>query len=915
MKSRTPRIASWLLGVVLPALSSCSGGGTSSGTSNPPSPPPPPAPTLSSITVSAASSSVAAGLTDQFKATGTYSDSSTSDITGSVTWTSATTSVASINASGLATSKAQGTSLITATSGTVTASATLTVNPAALVSVSVNPASLQLGDSVQLKATGTYTDQSTQDLSGSATWTSSNAYVATIDSTGTVTTLSAGSSTASATVSGIAATADVAVFASPRYLYVAADAARTLTRMAVDGTSGEPRFLGYSSTNLTNSIGFPCLTLDPSGAHAYLSTQVRASSGSGDAGAVVVFNIDPSSGAMTALPTGPLSFSFPLGCLAFDPSGKFAYATSGIEDAGDQLGIFTVNSDATLTLNNTISYPFFPTGVAVDPAGGFLYVNVVDVASGTNGSSQLYGYGINASNGSLTPIQGSPWALNNGLYGLLAFHPTGAYLYASDSNATTITQFAINPDLGIPTKVGTVDSTCINPSALQFLPDGSHGYVLCGESGSRSVTAAPIVAFSADAQGKLTATSTAYAGPTARQMQADDAGKFLYVLGSGSDAAATSGGATAATNMVLAYQVQSDGSLKLTKQLAGHVQANSMALVSGPKPLKWTTTHAYVASMGDKKVTPYTVAANGTLTAGTSLSISAAPLAGSMLSWGSDLLLAVSSVAPNLRAYDPSGASLSSGSQFGVGGSVNGIAIDPSGLRAYATDATSNTVDVYARSSPGVWTALLTGTGAPFTYTAGTGPGPIATDPSGRYLVVGNLTDKTLSLIEPQGAAPTPNMALGYIPQALAFDPTGNFLFIVGSDNELHMLLSNGLGTLTEVATAPYLGGVAPTITIDPTSSFVYVSATAGIQAYAADINKKTLTPITLQIPVSLAGANGVYLDPTGSFLYVTVTNGSTTNAMYLFTVNSDGTLTETNGNPVAAPDDASSVLFSASVQ
>lgn len=913
MKSFRLRIAPCLLATFLPVFTGCSGGGASS-TTNPPSPPPPPAITLTSIAVSAASASVAAGLTDQFKATGTYSDSTTGDITASVTWTSATTSVASINSSGLATSKAQGTSLITATSGAVTGSATLTVNAPALVSVHVNPASLQLGSSVQLKATGVYTDQSTQDLTASTAWKSSNSYVATIDATGTVKTVGAGSSTASASVDGMSASANIAVFASPRYLYVAADSGHTLTRMAVDGTSGEPRFLGYSTTNLANSIGFPCLTVDPSGTHAYLSTQVRASSGSGYAGAVVIYNIDSSTGAMSALPTGPLSVSFPLGCIEFDPSGKFAYATSGIENAGDQLGIFSVNSNATLTLNNTISYPFYPTGVAVDPAGGFVYVDVVDVPSGTNGSSQLYGYSIDASTGNLAPIQGSPWALNNGLYGLLAFHPNGVYLYASDSNATTITQFSINPDLGIPTKVGSVDSTCINPSALQFLPDGIHAYALCGESSSRSVTAAPIVAFSADEQGNLTAQSTAFAGPTARQMQVDEAGKFLYVLGSGSDAASTSGGATAATNMVLAYQVQPDGSLKLTRQMAGHVQANFMALVSGPKPVQWTTTNAYVTTIGDFKVTPYSVASDGTLTAGTSISTPAAPISAGMLPWGSDLLLALSAAGTNLDALTASGTALSSGPLFGNGNSVEAVALDPSGQRSYVTDGASNTVDVYSTSSPGVWSPVLTGTGAPFTYPAGTGADAIATDPSGRYIAVANESEKSISLIEPQGAAPTPNMAVAYVPQAIAFDPTGNFLFVAGADNNLHMLSSNGLGTLTEVATAPWLGAVGPHIAIDPTSSFLYVSSSAGVQAFAIDIDKKTLTPITLQIPVSLAGTTGVYLDPTGSFLYVTVTNGST-NAMYLFKVNSDGTLTETNGNPVAIPDDASTVLFSASVK
>jgi CSLREA domain-containing protein len=61
-----------------------------------------------------------AGRTEQFTATGTYSDGTTQDITKLVTWASATPSVATIDANGLATTLSAGTSVITASSGAVT---------------------------------------------------------------------------------------------------------------------------------------------------------------------------------------------------------------------------------------------------------------------------------------------------------------------------------------------------------------------------------------------------------------------------------------------------------------------------------------------------------------------------------------------------------------------------------------------------------------------------------------------------------------------------------------------------------------------------------------------------------------------------------------------------------------------------
>jgi 6-phosphogluconolactonase (cycloisomerase 2 family) len=759
-----------------------------------------------------------------------------------------------------------------------------------------------------MQATGTYTDQSTQNLTSGVTWSSTNGYVASISDQGVVTSVGAGSSAVTATQGALQAASSVTVLASPRYLFVSADAGRTITRMAVDVPTGQPRFAGYTSTSVAN-IGFPCLTTDPSGTHAYLSTQVKVSSGDGS-GSVAIYSIDATSGALTPLPGSPFSVSFPLGCVRFAPSGKFAYATSGIENAGDQLGTFAVNTDGTLTLNTTVSYPYFPTGVAVDPLGSYAYVNVVDVMGGTNGSSQLYGYNLNAATGALTALDGSPFAIDNGVYGLLSFHPSGDSLYASNLNDVNVIQYAINRTAGVPTKAGSVNSSCINPSALQFLPDGSHAYALCGESGSHSLSEVPIIEFALDATGALTVHSSAFAGPVATQMQVDEAAKFLYVLGSGSDAQIGTSGATVATNTVLAYQIQPDGSLKLVSQSAGHVLADAMLLVSGPKPVTWTTTDAYVTTSGDNQLTPYTVAPDGTVTAGTSQTTLPGPFSLTMLPWGSDHLFAMQTAPPNLFGQSESGL----GSSFGSASSTGGIAIDPTGEWAYATDPGTGVVDVFHRGGPGNWSAALAPASGAYTLPAGAGAGPITMDPSGRYIVVANQGDKSLSLLEPLGAAPTPATSLAYTPLTVTVDGTGNLIFVAGNDSKLHMLSSNGLGTLTEAAAGILPDSNTASVAVDPLSRFVYAAGASGLSAFAVDPAKGTLTPITLNLNVPLANATGVFADPAGSLLYVSVSGGST-NALYLFTVNSDGTLTAGSTNPIATPNHVTSMVFGAKVQ
>jgi uncharacterized protein YjdB len=86
-------------------------------------------PALVSIAITPANPSIKVGATQQFTATGTYSDSSTQDITVSVAWTSSKPAVATISAVGLATAVAKGKTTIKAKLGGITSTTTLTVTP------------------------------------------------------------------------------------------------------------------------------------------------------------------------------------------------------------------------------------------------------------------------------------------------------------------------------------------------------------------------------------------------------------------------------------------------------------------------------------------------------------------------------------------------------------------------------------------------------------------------------------------------------------------------------------------------------------------------------------------------------------------------------------------------------------------
>jgi hypothetical protein len=83
---------------------------------------------LVSIDITPENPSIAAGGKQQFTATGTGADNTTLDITNDVTWSSSNTTVATIDTAGLATSYAEGTTVITATLGEISDNTTLTVD-------------------------------------------------------------------------------------------------------------------------------------------------------------------------------------------------------------------------------------------------------------------------------------------------------------------------------------------------------------------------------------------------------------------------------------------------------------------------------------------------------------------------------------------------------------------------------------------------------------------------------------------------------------------------------------------------------------------------------------------------------------------------------------------------------------------
>src|ERR1700687_2775887 len=173
-------------------------------------------PVLRYILITPASATITAGNTQQFTATGYFSDGST-QANFAVIWSSSTMSVATIDNTGVATALAAGTTTISASAaGISAATATLSVNQLLSIAVSPLTATIAVTQTQQYSAMGTFknpdgttappTDITTLVDSANG-WKSGTLAVASIDNTtGIATGVAAGSTAITATLYGVTST-------------------------------------------------------------------------------------------------------------------------------------------------------------------------------------------------------------------------------------------------------------------------------------------------------------------------------------------------------------------------------------------------------------------------------------------------------------------------------------------------------------------------------------------------------------------------------------------------------------------------------------------------------------------------------------------------------------------------------------
>jgi DNA-binding beta-propeller fold protein YncE len=357
---------------------------------------------LTSIQINPSTAACRLGGSQQYTATGKFKDGTFHDVTTSVTWSSSQPSAVFINnqngRNGFATGIGAGTSTITASEGTVQATATLTVSNPMPRFAYVSPA--QHGPQIGIYTEAT--DGLLTPVPGSPLQ--------------------------------LAGLIDMTIDPAGRFLFTTEQAPGSLlpqvsvNSYAIDHTTGT--FSSPPLSTLCCNLGSFDLLLSPSEQILHVS----------DAQSISAISVDPAGKLALVESTPVLVASAPanIANIVMEPSGKFLYAALAFPS---NIAILAIqSSNGMLTEQGTVQIAgLAPDQLVVDPTGQFLYV--------MHPNTDLLSFLVNGTTGGVTSIgttqtRGEPAAA--------AAHPTGKWIYIGMccNGNPSVSGFSVDPATG-----------------------------------------------------------------------------------------------------------------------------------------------------------------------------------------------------------------------------------------------------------------------------------------------------------------------------------------------------------------------------------------------------------------------------------------------------------------------------------
>ena len=329
-----------------------------------------------------------------------------------------------------------------------------------------------------------------------------------------------------------------------RFLYATTN---SLDTQSIWGYVVNPQTGALTSTNqgpLAGVTGALALASDKGGYRLYVGTSFFDVHTNLGHAFVSGYFIDRRNGHLTPVPGPRGSLGLIGGAIGVHPSGKLVFA--GTNDFG-QLGnpgilTFGVESNGSLTQLNSTSLPGnnAPIALTVDPKGRYLYVaQIVGI------TASIAAFEINLTSGALTPLPGSPFAVNtpgcNDVLLTQIADPMGRFLYAADGfSFLAISAFAVSQATGTLTEVPgspfreSIRNACNSPQVILSIttePTGRFlyaGFIDNNFFPAHNTIQLFVINAGNGALRHVHDTSFNYGGYNGGTLAADPSGKFLY---------------------------------------------------------------------------------------------------------------------------------------------------------------------------------------------------------------------------------------------------------------------------------------------------------------------------------------------------------------------------------------------------
>lgn len=429
---------------------------------------------LSSITVSLQYQSTGIGVVQRAVANGTFSDNSTMNLTNQVNWyeSNGNPSV-TVDANGFVTSISPGSESVIAALNGISGSSSVTVTDATVKGLVLVPSSesTPLGVLQYVRVVGTYSDDTTYDLTNSAQLLSSDTSIATIATgstltAGVITPVTLGLTTITATMNGAAPSAFsftvdskliTSIAITPNAVSVPKGTSTNLTAMAIysDGSTGD----------VTNSVTWSSndafvATVDNNG-------EVTANDSSGTVDITASLN-----GVTSANPAIVTATDAILTSISIEP--VLVSVPKGLSQEYTAIGMYSDGSLANIT--NSVAWNSTDPSVAIIISTGYYTIASVIAGSGTTYITAYKG-GITSNRATLTAtpaipekLDVSPSYLNTVILNVLDTQQFTATEVLSDGTQNNVTNQATwvstNPATATVSATGLVTAISVNASPV-----------------------------------------------------------------------------------------------------------------------------------------------------------------------------------------------------------------------------------------------------------------------------------------------------------------------------------------------------------------------------------------------------------------------------------------------------------------